>query len=672
MASRDVAERARYLRESLHEHNHRYFVLDAPSISDAAYDALLRELIQIESEHPELVTPDSPTQRVGAPPLAAFETVRHRVPMMSLANAFDEDELRAFDQRVRRALEDDAVEYVAELKIDGVAITLSYEDGLFTRGATRGDGVEGEDVTQNLRTVGSIPMRLNRPYTLDVRGEVFMSKAGFSALNERREAEGSPLFANPRNASAGSLRQLDPQVTAGRPLDGFFYQIGFIDEATFDEARPQTHWESLELLRTLGLKVNPNATLCHDIEAVIEYCRKWSEERPELPYEIDGVVVKVNRLAAHERLGATAKTPRWATAYKFPAEQAVTVVEEIGVNVGRTGAVTPMAFLRPVRVAGTTVSRATLHNEDFIRQKDIRIGDTVVIQKAGDIIPEVVRVDLAKRTGDERIFTMPTECPDCGGLVVRPEGEAVARCVNSECPAQLVEGLVHFASRAAMDIEGLGPAVATALVEKGYVRNVADLYRLTMEQIAGLERMGEKSASNLLAALETSKERGFARLLYALGVRHVGAGTAAALAEHFGSMEALMRSDVEQLESVPDVGPKVAESVVAYFSEPQNQRLVRELGEAGVRLMEEASVAEGPKPLEGKRFVLTGTLAGMSRSEAEEKIRALGGLTSGSVSRKTDYVVVGENPGSKAEKARDLGVAIIDEAELSALLDEKE
>lgn len=672
MATRDAAERARTLRESLHEHNHRYFVLDAPLISDSEYDALMRELTQIEAEHPELITPDSPTQRVGAAPLAAFDTVRHRVPMMSLANAFDEDELRAFDQRVRRALEGETVEYVTELKIDGVAVNLTYENGLLVRGATRGDGVEGEDVTQNLRTVESIPLRLSRPLSFDVRGEVFMSKSGFQALNERRDAEGSPLFANPRNASAGSLRQLDPKITAERPLDAFFYQIGTIDEATMNQAVPTTHWDVLSFLRDIGLKVNPNAAHCPDIEQVIEYCRKWAAERPELPYEIDGVVVKVNSLASHARLGATAKTPRWATAYKFPAEQAVTVVENIDVNVGRTGAVTPMAFLRPVRVAGTTVSRATLHNEDFIRQKDIRIGDTVVIQKAGDIIPEVVRVDTSKRSGNERVFTMPTECPDCGGRVVRPEGEAVARCVNSECPAQLVEGLVHFASRAAMDIEGLGPAVASALVENGFVQNVSDLYRLTLDQIAGLERMGEKSASNLLAALNASKERGLARVLYALGVRHVGSGTASVIAEHFLSMDAVLAADASQLEAVPDVGPKVAESVVQYLREPKNQRLVSQLKEAGVRMIEEAPADVESKPLEGKRFVLTGTLAGMSRSEAEEKIRALGGLTSGSVSRKTDYVVVGESPGSKAEKARELGVSILDEAELRALLEAKD
>lgn len=670
MAASDVAERARRLREAIHYHNYRYFVLDDPEISDEAYDALVRELEALEAEHPELITPDSPTQRVGGAPLTAFATVRHRVPMMSLANAMDEQELRAFDERVRRLAGAERVEYVAELKIDGVAVTLTYEEGLFVRGATRGDGVQGEDVTQNLRTIGSIPLRLTRPVTLDVRGEVYMTKEGFRALNERRAATGEPLFANPRNASAGSLRQLDPKVTAQRPLDAFFYGIGFIEAAGgANGAAPGTHMEALELLRQLGLKVNPHAALCAGIDEVIAYCRRWEAARSDLPYEIDGVVVKVNPLHLYERLGTTAKTPRWAIAYKFAAEQATTVVERIEVNVGRTGAVTPMAILRPVRLAGTTVSRATLHNEDYIRQKDIRIGDTVVVQKAGDIIPEVVRVLPELRTGAEKPFVMPAQCPACGGRVVRPEGEAVARCVNAECPAQLVEGLVHFGSRAAMDIEGLGPALAANLVEAGLVKNVADLYRLTADQVAALERMGAKSAQNFLAALEASKDRGLARVLFALGIRHVGAGTAAAIAGHFGSMEAIRRADAAALQAVPDVGEKVAASVVEYFREPKNQKLIDDLAAAGVRMTEEAPRDAGAQPLAGKRFVLTGTLASMTRSEAEARIKALGGLTSSSVSRNTDYVVVGENPGSKAERARQLGVTILDEAAFLALLE---
>lgn len=626
--------------------------------------------------------------------------------MMSLSNAFDREELEAFDARVRKALGVDAVEYVAELKIDGVAVSLSYEEGRLVRGATRGDGERGEDVTQNLKTIASVPLRLLRPVTIDVRGEVYMPREAFEELNRRREAEGQPLFANPRNASAGSLRQLDPRITAERPLDIFCYGIGYLeipsgaapdggaeaagaaagaDTAGADRAgpaagaglggtgagpgpagaggaRPATHKEALELLRELGFKVNPHWRLCRGIGEVIEYCRHWTEQRRSLPYEIDGVVVKVNRFDYQERLGVTAKSPRWAIAYKFPADQVTTVVRDIVVNVGRTGAITPMAILDPVRVAGTTVSRATLHNEDYIRQKDIRIGDTVVIQKAGDIIPEVVRVVESQRTGAERPFEMPKACPACGGAVVRPEGEAVARCVNASCPAQLVEGIIHFASRDAMDIEGLGPALAAALVEKGLVSNVADLYSLTKEQLVQLERMGEKSASNLLAALEASKGRGLARVLYALGIRHVGEGTAAELAAHFGSMDALARASVDELTAVPDIGEKIARSIVEYFAEPRNLAVIEALKAAGVKMTEDAPPAgEGERPLEGKRFVITGTLSGMTRQEAEAAIKRLGGTTSGSVSRNTDYLVVGASPGSKLQKALDLGVPILDE-----------
>lgn len=664
MAPQEAAERAQRLREALHYHNYRYFVLDDPEISDAEYDRMMRELIELEEAYPELVVPDSPTQRVGAAPLPAFETVRHRTPMLSLSNAFDREELEAFDARIRRLLGGEPVEYVAELKIDGVAVSLSYQEGRFVRGATRGDGEQGEDVTQNLRTLRSVPLMLRRPATLDVRGEVFMAKSSFEALNEERRRRGEALFANPRNASAGSLRQLDPKVTAARPLDIYCYSVGYIE----GEA-PRTHQEGLELLRELGLKTNPHAALCRSIEEVAAFCERWERERSSLPYEIDGVVVKVNRLDLHERLGTTAKSPRWAIAYKFPAEQATTVVERIEVNVGRTGAVTPMAILRPVRIAGTTVSRATLHNEDYIREKDIRIGDTVVIQKAGDIIPEVVAVVASKRSGAEAIFRMPTECPVCGGAVVRAEGEAVARCTNTTgCPAQLVEGIVHFASRDAMDIEGLGPALAAALVESGMVRDVADLYGLVKDEVARLERMGEKSAANLVAAIERSKGRGLARLLYALGIRYVGEGTAQALAAHFHTMDALLGADREALLAVDDVGEKIAESLHAWLSEPRNQRLIEKLKEAGVAMREEAPAAKGPRPLEGKRFVITGTLARMGRKEAQRAIEALGGTATGSVSRSTDYLVVGENPGSKLERARELGIAILDEEGFMELL----
>lgn len=663
MLPREAIERAEQLRELIHYHNYRYFVLDDPEISDAEYDRLMRELEELEAAYPELVTPDSPTQRVGAAPLEAFETVRHRVPMMSLSNAFDREELEAFDARVRRLLETDQVEYVAELKIDGVAVSLSYEQGRLVRGATRGDGEVGEDVTQNLRTIASVPLRLRQPVTIDVRGEVFMSKEDFEELNRRRAAEGQPLFANPRNSSAGSLRQLDPRVTAERPLDIFCYAIGYLEENpdAGKSPRPETHKEALELLTELGFKVNPHAKVCRTIDEVVDYCREWEANRRTLPYEIDGVVIKVNRLADHARLGATAKSPRWAIAYKFAAERVTTVVRDIIVNVGRTGAVTPMAVLDPVRVAGTTVSRATLHNEDYIRQKDIRIGDTVVIHKAGDIIPEVVEVVKEKRTGQERTFEMIKVCPACGGEVVRPQGEAVARCINASCPAQLVEGLIHFASRGAMDIEGFGPKLAAALVDKGLVKDFADLYRLTKEQLTGLERMGEKSATKLLAALEASKGRGLARLLYALGIRHVGEGTAADLAAHFGSMEALSQASVEKLLEVPEIGEKIAQSIVDYFAQERNQALIAALAKLGVKMSEDAPVQEGERPLEGKRFVITGTLSSMTRQEAESAIKRLGGATSGSVSRNTDFAVAGASPGSKLRKAEELGVPVLDE-----------
>src|SRR5690606_11160702 len=535
------------------------------------------------------------------------------------------------------------------------------EEVLLVRGATRGDGEVGEDVTQNLRTIRSVPLRLVHPVTIDVRGEVFMSRADFEELNRRRAAEGQPLFANPRNSSAGSLRQLDPRVTAERPLDIFCYGIGYLGETGLPAGRPATHSEALELLSELGFKVNPHARVCRSIDEVVAFCEHWEQQRRSLPYEIDGIVIKVNRLEYHDRLGATAKSPRWAIAYKFAAEQAMTVVRDIVVNVGRTGAVTPMAILDPVRIAGTTVSRATLHNEDYIRDKDIRIGDTVIVHKAGDIIPEVVRVVTSKRTGAERPFVMPKTCPACGGEVVRPQGEAVARCINARCPAQLVEGLIHFASRNAMDIEGLGQALATALVERGLVKDFSDLYRLAKEQLVQLERMGDKSATNLLNAIEASKGRGLARLLYALGIRLVGEETAASLAAHFRSIDALAAATVEQLMDVPEIGEKIARSIVDYFDQPQNRAVIEALKELGVKTSEDAPVPVGEQPLAGKRFVITGTLSAMTRQEAEAAIKRLGGTTSGSVSRNTDYLVVGASPGSKLQRAQELGVPILDE-----------
>lgn len=664
----EARERVELLRREIARHDRLYYELDAPEISDAEYDALMRELEALEKAYPELVTPDSPTQRVGGQPLTAFETVVHRVPMLSLTNAFSDDDLRAFDERVRRLLGRDQVQYVAELKFDGLAVSLIYEEGRFVRAATRGDGQRGEDVTQNVRTLRSVPLRLEQPLTLDVRGEVFISKANFAELNRIVVEEGRAPFANPRNAAAGSVRQLDPQVTARRPLEIFVFGVGYMEDEP-----PQTHWELLAMLKEAGLRTNPHAQLCQNIDEAIAFCHHWTAQRSSLPYETDGIVIKVNDLAAHQQLGATAKSPRWAIAYKYPAEEAITVLREIRVNVGRTGAVTPMAVFDPVQLAGTTVSRASLHNEDIIRQKDIRIGDTIVVHKAGEIIPEVVRVLVERRTGNEVPYTMPSHCPACGAELVRPSGEAVTRCVNSACPAQLVEGLVHFASRDAMDVEGLGPALVTQLVEKGLARDAADLYALRVDQLAELDRIAEKSAQNLVNALEESKGRGLARLLFALGIRHVGAGVARSLADHFGSMQALMEAalseDSQALEAVPDVGPKIAESLRAYFSREANRNLIERLQAAGVRMTKlDDTSADAGGPLAGKRVVITGTLASMSRKEAEEAVRQAGGLPTSSVSRNTDLVVAGEKAGSKLDKARELGIQVLDEPSFLQLL----
>ncbi|HHY46110.1 MAG TPA: NAD-dependent DNA ligase LigA [Firmicutes bacterium] len=659
--STDVRERIEKLREEIEYHNYRYYVLDDPVISDAEFDLLMRELAELEARHPEYITPDSPTQRVGGKPAEGFATIVHNVPMMSLQNAYSFQELREFDERVRRLIRVDHVEYVCELKIDGLAISLEYRDGRFVRGATRGDGVTGEDVTHNLRTIRSIPMRLRtgERIRLDVRGEVYMIKSEFEKLNEERRKAGEPLFANPRNAAAGSLRQLDPRVTASRPLDIFLYAIGFSPDRRFE-----THMEALQYLKSAGFRVNPNIRLVPGIDEAIEYCEEWGRNRDTLDYEIDGVVIKVNDLRYQEMLGATAKSPRWAIAYKFEARQATTVVRDIKVQVGRTGALTPLAILDPVKLAGSVVSRATLHNEDFIRSKDIRIGDTVIIQKAGDVIPEVVSVVAAKRTGREREFVMPSRCPECGADVVRLEGEAVARCVGLKCPAQLREGILHFASRDAMDIEGMGPALVGQLLERGLVHDFSDIYKLTAEQIAGLERMGKKSAQNLIEAIDESRGRGLARLLYALGIRHVGENVARVLAEHFGSMDAIMNARYDELVSIPEIGPKIAESIVSFFAEEANRGVIKRLAESGVLMgRPQAPQEQVPQTLAGKTFVLTGALEGFTREEAEDLIRRMGGRVSGSVSRKTDYVVVGRDPGSKYDRARELGIPILSEEE---------
>jgi DNA ligase (NAD+) len=663
----EARARAEELRRQIEYHDYRYYVLDDPEIEDAEYDELVRALTKLESTYPELVTPDSPTQRVGGRPREDLPAVRHRAPMLSLANAFTESDLRDFDRRVRAALPGEPVEYLVELKFDGVAVSLTYQDGRFVRGATRGDGETGEDVTPNLRTLRSMPLRLRcpAPATLEVRGEVYMAKQAFASLNERREEAGQPLFANPRNAAAGSLRQLDPRVTAERHLDMWVYGVGYADRLSFGR-----HSEALAWLREAGLKVNPHLRTCTSLKEILEYLEEWRDRRFELPYVIDGLVIKVDRLDQQERLGATLKSPRWAVAFKYPAEQAETTVEDIIIRVGRTGVLTPTAIFKPVRLAGTTVIRASLHNEDLIREKNIRIGDRVVIHKAGDIIPEVLRSRPELRCGREREFTMPENCPECGSRVVRAAGEAGVYCHNVACPARLRENLLHFVSRGAMDIRGLGPAVIQQLLDRGLVADPADLYTLTRDDLLGLERIGPKSAENLLAAIQASRQNSLARLITALGIRHVGERAAQLLAERFGSLDRLMAASREELEAVPEIGPKIADSVLNFFSRDQNRRVVKKLAAAGVNTVARASAVRTAGPLAGKSFVLTGTLEEFTRQEAGKIIKNLGGHVVSSVSRKTDYVVVGRDPGQKYDKAINLGVKILRESEFKKLLAE--
>lgn len=667
MGLEDIKKQIEKLREEIRRHDYQYYVLDQPVISDAEYDSLMKQLIELEEKYPEFKSPDSPTQRVGGEPLKEFETVEHSIPMLSLSNAFDEGELIDFDRRVRRALEgrlEEPVEYVVEFKIDGLSVALDYQEGRLIRGATRGDGHIGEDVTENLKTIRSIPLVLNKPYTMQVRGEVFIPKEAFKKLNEQRELEGEPTFANPRNAAAGSLRQLDPRITASRPLDIFIFNLQYIDGVQVD-----THLESMDIMREAGLKVSPFLYKTDSMQKVIEVCREWSEKRHELPFDIDGLVIKVNNLRHREILGQTTRSPRWAIAYKLPAEQKQTVLKDIIVQVGRTGVLTPTAILEPVRVSGSLISRATLHNEDYILEKDIRIGDTVIIQKAGDIIPEVVRVEKDKRTGKEKKFVMPKYCPECGSDVVRLEGEVAARCIGNSCPAQIKRLIIHFVSRDAMDIRGLGPAIISQLIDNGLIKDAADLYYLTYDQLINLDRMGDKSVNNLLSSIERSKQQDLDRLVFALGIRLVGSRAAQLIAQHFKSLDNIMKAKKEDFLQIHEIGGKIAESIVAFFKEEQNLELVDKLKKAGVNTELKASQeSEQQLSLEGKTFVLTGTLASYTRGEAKAEIERRGGRVTSSVSRKTDYVVAGENPGSKLEKARSLGIKIIDEEEFKNLL----
>ncbi len=655
----DVAGRIEDLRDRIRHHLYLYHVLNAPEISDEAFDALMEELRALEVAHPDLVTPDSPTQRVGAPPAEGFRAVRHPQPMLSLANAFDEDDLRAWHKRVLGGLGTQAVEFVCELKFDGAAISLIYEHGAFTRGATRGDGVQGEDITPNLRTVRSLPLRLRReaepPEFVEVRGEVYLPMQALEAINQERTQAGQAPFANARNAAAGSLRQLDPAVTARRPLDLFVYQLGVVRGRRFP-----THWESLEWARDAGLPVNPHARRCRALDDVLAYVADWSARRATLPYGTDGVVVKVDSLDQQAELGATSQAPRWAIAYKFPAEQAETRVLDITVNVGRTGALTPVAMLEPVRVSGVIVRRATLHNEDEMRRKDVRIGDHVVVQRAGEVIPEVVRVLPEKRTGAERRFEMPTKCPVCGSPVERRPGEAVSRCTGgAACPAQVLERLIHFGSRDALNIDGVGPKLLQQMLDRDLIRDPADLFTLTKAQVLTLERMADKSADNVIAAIKRSRRPSLARFIYSLGIRHVGLHVAEVLAQHFRNIDRLAGASFEEVRDVPGIGPTIAASVVEFFKQAATQALLRKLRAAGVQ--PEAATAPKRGRLRGKTFVFTGALERFSRRDAAERVAALGGSVSDGLSARTTYLVAGNAPGSKLDRARKLGVTVLDE-----------
>lgn len=666
MDRNEAAKKVQQLRDEINQYNYEYHVLDNPTVSDQVYDQKMKELIELEEQFPDLVTDDSPTQRVGGTPLDKFEKVNHTVPMLSLSNAFSEEDLRDFDRRVREHVTRD-FKYVCELKIDGLAVSLRYENGKFVQGATRGDGRTGEDITQNLKTIKSIPLTIKNNETIEVRGEAYMPKKSFIALNEKRKEEGLELFANPRNAAAGSLRQLDPKIAASRNLNIFIYSVG-----EWEAESISTHSERLAYLRELGFKTNPETRTFQTIEEVIEFTKEWTVKRNELDYEIDGIVIKVDEIELQEQLGFTARSPRWAMAYKFPAEEAVTKLRGIELSVGRTGVITPTALLEPVQVAGTTVQRASLHNEDLIIEKDIRINDTVVIKKAGDIIPEVVRVIFEERTGEEKEYRFPEHCPECDTKLEKPEGEVAWRCVNPNCPAQIKEGLIHFVSRGAMNIDGLGEKVVEQLFDHKLIQTIADLYKLKYEDLIELERMGDKSVTNLLNAINASKENSLERLLFGLGIRYVGSKAATTLAAHYKTMDALMEATEEELKTVPEIGEKMAESIATYFNKPQVKQLIEELKVLGLNMtyLGATEVVDEDSVFFGKTIVLTGKLHSLSRSEAKEKIEALGGKVTGSVSKKTDIVIAGEDAGSKLNKAKELNIEIWDEEQLLHALNE--
>jgi DNA ligase (NAD+) len=680
MEPAQAKERIQKLRAEINHHNYRYYVLDSPEISDAEYDELMRELQKLEEEYPQFLTPDSPTQRVGAEPVEAFGVVEHPLPLLSLANAFSNEELVAWHNRVSKLLGGEKFNLTCEHKIDGLAVALTYVDGSLTTGATRGDGIRGEDITQNLKTIRSIPLSVPKeaPPRFEVRGEVFLPKVGFEKLNRERAEEGLPLFANPRNAAAGSVRQLDSRITARRPLDIYIYMLGWAE----GKATPATHWETMEYLKGLGFKTNPNNRLLETIEQVEEFHHTWEEKRASLPYEADGIVVKINQLELQERLGEVGREPRWSIAYKFAAIEGTTKLKDIGISVGRTGTLNPYAILEPVSVGGVTIKQAALHNEEDIRRKDIRIGDTVIVRRAGEVIPEVVGPIKSKRSGKEKGFSLLEKtydkekkrpaCPVCGAEVFQPEGEVMYYCSNAACPAQVQQRLEHFTSRGAMDIRGIGESQSAMLLKEGLVKDVADLYYLKdkREQLLNIERLAEKSVDNMLSAIEKSKDRPLARVIFALGIRHVGLETAEILANRFHSMEALSKASKEGLMEIDAIGPKIADSITAFFHEEANQKIIQRLKKTGVKLEEE--VKKEKLPLAGLEFVITGRLEAFSRQEAEAKVKDLGGTAKDNVTNKTNYLVVGADPGgNKLSKAQELGTRQIDEEEFLRLLERK-
>lgn len=660
--SRDqAAKRILKLREEIKCHEKKYYVDNDPQVSDYEFDLLVKELKDLEKLYPDLVTPESPTQRVGEKPVEGFPAVTHKLPMLSLDNCFTVEELREFEERTKKLLPEEKIEYVAELKIDGLSISILYRGGKYAQAVTRGDGVRGDDVTSNVKTIRSLPLLVNDSREIEVRGEVYLPFESFQKINKEQEKQGKPLFANPRNAASGSIRLLDPREVASRKLDAFHYYI-YVDGKELP-----TQWEGLKKLKDLGLKTNPHSRRCSTLDEVIAFWEEWREKRDNLDYDTDGIVVKVNSAEQRRELGTTAKSPRWAISFKFPARQATTRIKDIRVQVGRTGALTPVAVLEPVRLSGTTITRSTLHNEDEIKRKDIRVGDYVLIERSGDVIPKVVSVMKERRTGKEKKFIFPTRCPVCGSSAFRPEGEAISRCTNPSCPAKLRESLLHFASRRAMNIEGLGDALVDQVLEKKLVRAIPDIYSLRYDDLVGLERMGPKSSQNLLGEIENSKQRDLAALIFALGIRHVGERLAQTLARHFKSFDALAKASSEELTQVEDVGPTVAESIAFFFRQPENLKLLQKLKQAGLnfRAREER---RGERPLEGKTFVLTGILSSFPREEAAKIIESLGGKVASSVSSKTDYLVVGESPGSKLDKARELGISTLSEEQFLKLV----